>query len=148
MICFMICYISIIFFFYGYVDHRDLHVLTHSFPTRRSSDLMVGEEVDRGEEGFAAFPVGLDIVDHPLDDEARRIIILGQGRGLAVLGPVRLVVHALDRALFEIFGAAIVEAAGTVVAARVRQPRVVPAQRSDARRVGKECVSQSRYRWS
>src|SRR3546814_20882930 len=22
-----------------YVDHRDLHVLTHSFPTRRSSDL-------------------------------------------------------------------------------------------------------------
>src|SRR3546814_6066900 len=25
-------------FFYGYGDHRDLHVLTHSFPTRRSSD--------------------------------------------------------------------------------------------------------------
>src|SRR3546814_21112631 len=27
------------FFFYRYGDHRDLHVLTHSFPTRRSSDL-------------------------------------------------------------------------------------------------------------
>src|SRR3546814_5702124 len=27
------------FFFYGTGDHRDLHVLTHSFPTRRSSDL-------------------------------------------------------------------------------------------------------------
>src|SRR3546814_1727396 len=27
------------FFFQGYGDHRDLHVLTHSFPTRRSSDL-------------------------------------------------------------------------------------------------------------
>src|SRR3546814_12600425 len=26
-------------FFEGYGDHRDLHVLTHSFPTRRSSDL-------------------------------------------------------------------------------------------------------------
>src|SRR3546814_2245885 len=26
-------------FFECYVDHRDLHVLTHSFPTRRSSDL-------------------------------------------------------------------------------------------------------------
>src|SRR3546814_147207 len=26
-------------FFYCYVAHRDLHVLTHSFPTRRSSDL-------------------------------------------------------------------------------------------------------------
>src|SRR3546814_1170007 len=25
--------------FYGYGDHRYLHVLTHSFPTRRSSDL-------------------------------------------------------------------------------------------------------------
>src|SRR3546814_20997411 len=28
-----------VFFFYGYGDHRDLHVLAHSFPTRRSSDL-------------------------------------------------------------------------------------------------------------
>src|SRR3546814_1232122 len=27
------------FFFSLYGDHRDLHVLTHSFPTRRSSDL-------------------------------------------------------------------------------------------------------------
>src|SRR3546814_3483770 len=26
-------------FFYWHGDHRDLHVLTHSFPTRRSSDL-------------------------------------------------------------------------------------------------------------
>src|SRR3546814_16910966 len=26
-------------FFYRSGDHRDLHVLTHSFPTRRSSDL-------------------------------------------------------------------------------------------------------------
>src|SRR3546814_13837324 len=29
----------IVFFFKGDGDHRDLHVLTHSFPTRRSSDL-------------------------------------------------------------------------------------------------------------
>src|SRR3546814_5305948 len=29
----------VFFFFSGYGDHRDLHVLTHSFPTRRSSDL-------------------------------------------------------------------------------------------------------------
>src|SRR3546814_255697 len=28
------------FFFSCYGDHRDLHVLTHSFPTRRSSDLV------------------------------------------------------------------------------------------------------------
>src|SRR3546814_1425714 len=30
---------TLFFFFEGYGDHRDLHVLTHSFPTRRSSDL-------------------------------------------------------------------------------------------------------------
>src|SRR3546814_17848021 len=29
----------LVFFFYLYGDHRDLHVLTHSFPTRRSSEL-------------------------------------------------------------------------------------------------------------
>src|SRR3546814_16577525 len=33
VICPVLC------FFYCYCDHRDLHVLTHSFPTRRSSDL-------------------------------------------------------------------------------------------------------------
>src|SRR3546814_18486706 len=26
-----------------YGDHRELHVLTHSFPTRRSSDLLISE---------------------------------------------------------------------------------------------------------
>src|SRR5216110_3560675 len=30
---------SFFFFFEGYAAHRDLHKLTHSFPTRRSSDL-------------------------------------------------------------------------------------------------------------
>src|SRR3546814_13670433 len=30
----------VLFSLYG--DHRDLHVLTHSFPTRRSSDLTLG----------------------------------------------------------------------------------------------------------
>src|SRR3546814_4753926 len=28
------------FFLYVYCEHRDLHVLTHSFPTLRSSDLL------------------------------------------------------------------------------------------------------------
>src|SRR3546814_12545654 len=46
MICvFFYCttFVSLVlFFFFVYcsVDHRDLHVLTHSFPTRRSSDLL------------------------------------------------------------------------------------------------------------
>src|SRR3546814_9247911 len=38
------------FFFYWYGDHRYLQVLTHSFPTRRSSDL----EVAGGGRGLAA----------------------------------------------------------------------------------------------
>src|SRR3546814_8652641 len=35
------CFVSILlcFFFYGCGDHLDLHLLTHSFPTRRSSEL-------------------------------------------------------------------------------------------------------------
>src|SRR3546814_18275576 len=32
--------ICVCFFFYVYGDPRDLHVLTHSVPTRRSSDLV------------------------------------------------------------------------------------------------------------
>src|SRR3546814_14516634 len=35
------CRVDSYFCFYGYGDHRDLHVLTHSFPTRRSADLAV-----------------------------------------------------------------------------------------------------------
>src|SRR3546814_6152251 len=31
--------LCLVFFFLLYADHRDLHLLTHSFPTRRSSDL-------------------------------------------------------------------------------------------------------------
>src|SRR3546814_16464007 len=31
--------LSVLFFFSCYGDHRERHVLTHSFPTRRSSDL-------------------------------------------------------------------------------------------------------------
>src|SRR6188472_4429563 len=32
-----------VFFFKEYGDHRDLHVRLHSFPTRRSSDLVAGD---------------------------------------------------------------------------------------------------------
>src|SRR3546814_8995251 len=43
---FMVEYMDVLMivycFFELYGDHRDLHVLTHSFPTRRSSDLFMG----------------------------------------------------------------------------------------------------------
>src|SRR3546814_20535956 len=35
------------FFVKGSVDHRDLHLLTHSFPTRRGSDLTMSATVVR-----------------------------------------------------------------------------------------------------
>src|SRR3546814_18996730 len=35
------------FFFSLYGDHQDLHVLTHSLPTRRSSDLLVEQRAQR-----------------------------------------------------------------------------------------------------
>src|SRR3546814_9011173 len=34
----VLCFVS------WYVYHRDRHVLTHSFPTRRSSDLLIGHQ--------------------------------------------------------------------------------------------------------
>src|SRR3546814_7696444 len=42
--------VCISFFSYGYGDHRDLHGLTRSFPTRRSSDLVVAD----GGGGYSA----------------------------------------------------------------------------------------------
>src|SRR3546814_19565442 len=44
----------VVFFFEGYGDHRDLHVLTHSFPTRRSSDLQLEVTLPEGWTGVAA----------------------------------------------------------------------------------------------
>src|SRR3546814_4702965 len=38
--------------FYVSGDHLDLHVLTHSFPTRRSSDLATQGQADRRRRGF------------------------------------------------------------------------------------------------
>src|SRR3546814_15822855 len=41
LVAWMVVYSESCFFFECYGDHRDLHVLTHSFPTRRSSDLKI-----------------------------------------------------------------------------------------------------------
>src|SRR3546814_12360827 len=57
-----------IFIFKVYADHRDLHVLTHSFPTRRSSDLSPsisplelagGVGCRRSQRSGAAGPIGV-----------------------------------------------------------------------------------------
>src|SRR3546814_14620436 len=55
----MIICVFILFFFYVYGDHRDLHVLTHSFPTRRSSDLVpVRAFTAAGQRGLTTLPSG------------------------------------------------------------------------------------------
>src|SRR3546814_20522563 len=52
------------FFFYGYGDHRDLHVLTHSFPTRRSDDLEAhGGTATRGALDGHREGIGLEVRD-------------------------------------------------------------------------------------
>src|SRR3546814_14338649 len=57
-----------VFFFLLYGDHRDLHVLTHSFPTLRSSDLPTPDVRFLARSPHAvrtARPVGSDGVGRP-----------------------------------------------------------------------------------
>src|SRR3546814_20873081 len=64
-------YIYLSLFFERYGDHRDLHVLTHSFPTRRSSDLEFGQR--RGGHRLAAKEgygdAGIQFLIHQHGDE-------------------------------------------------------------------------------
>src|SRR3546814_15718663 len=63
---------TILLCFYEYGDHRDLRVLTHSFPTRRSSDLEPREAAEylvRGLERHVQEPVDRQ---HQEDDVERR----------------------------------------------------------------------------
>src|SRR3546814_2364784 len=56
------------FVFSGIVDHRDLHVLTHAFPTRRSSDIdHIPEGDPRGWQPIApsAIPFGANLPRRP-----------------------------------------------------------------------------------
>src|SRR3546814_9903759 len=74
-----------VFFFYGYGEHRDLPLLTHSFPTRRSSELLaleiegrlVGRDVDRAGRRILAIERALRPAQH-LDLRAVEEI---EGRG-------------------------------------------------------------------
>src|SRR3546814_10470005 len=59
---------SCLWFFEGYGDHRDIHVRSHSFPTRRSSDVKTCPELD-GQKEF------------PIDARLGRAIAQGEGGG-------------------------------------------------------------------
>src|SRR3546814_20626299 len=78
---------SLFFFFSCYGDHRDLHVLTHSFPTRRSSDLKFG--IDDGLPGAAAgakIPINVhaDEFNELMGDEFIPMVNKGGGAGVQV----------------------------------------------------------------
>src|SRR3546814_17720338 len=100
-----------LFFFYRYGDHRDLHVLTHSFPTRRSSDLPYAAHF------FQA--------------------IAAEHRRIAIAEPVSSYFsgNGGDTVFCSLNSAA--PFADSLLASR-----------SEERRVGKECVSTCRSRWS
>src|SRR3546814_20346053 len=120
MLCVHLYVICYFFFFSCNGDHRYLHVLTHSFPTRRSSDLREG--VDPAPRGAAA---DRD-VEHALArgvlcrfEEMERHAVAAVGDGNAIGGDAAAVIF-IERRLI----------------------------RSEERRVGKECVSTCSSRWS
>src|SRR3546814_20215519 len=129
--------------------------MTHSFPTRRCSDVYV---VDAGEGGV-----------EPGDPEGALVDFGGDDVG-AVLGEVERLYAAAGA---EVEGASDVltnrqlgkgcggaadaeDVVGTDLVRRpveagsevANPPQVLVLVRSDERRVGKECVSQCRFRWS
>src|SRR3546814_12773051 len=98
-----------------YGEHRDLHVLTHSFPTRRSSDLQavfLGDLVEtQRRHHFARADVEADVgfvhrpglalqADHRLVVQQEAVV----GQGLAQVGDPglhALLLGAVDRARIE-----------------------------------------------
>src|SRR3546814_19451771 len=82
------------FFFQGYGDHRDLHVLTQSCPTRRSSDLERGylaaelalaECEQRAAGGFRSGHFDRDDMKFPpYQVGARRVVVGGRQTPLAL----------------------------------------------------------------
>src|SRR3546814_457454 len=57
------------FLFQSYCDHRDLHLLTHSFPTRRSSDLL-GTDLD---DAQVQVQNRVSVAEPRLPEEVRRL---------------------------------------------------------------------------
>src|SRR3546814_19384925 len=135
------------FFFYLYCYHRDLHVLTHAFPTRRSSDLLP-----------ALPPLALAFA------KASAVAVLPSpnlflGFAFASMANVRTRANAevLINSPLIITGLLVrstpaAEAndptAGIGYLSNIAQLPSSRLRRSEERRVGKECVSKCSSRWS
>src|SRR3546814_9147431 len=89
---FLFCCFVVYFFVERYGDDRDRHVLTHSFPTRRSSDLdyvagiradlaWLGLDIDgevRQSERFALYEAGFERLKTREELDIRRKIQIGR----------------------------------------------------------------------
>src|SRR3546814_20405023 len=73
------------FFYYCYADHRDLHLLTHSFPTRRSAELGKDNDwtltivrTDLGREIISRMISDGSIVARPGDEDPGAIALMNK----------------------------------------------------------------------
>src|SRR3546814_19101069 len=116
------------FFFEEYGDHRDLHVLTHSFPTRRSSDLV-------------AIVINLHVC-LPYSSSVTPDLIRGPAKRRWKAGPrIKSGVTTVETQC--------VNSKAPPTRGRWRRRRCGrPRPRSEERRIGKECVITCRSRWS
>src|SRR3546814_19639850 len=101
-------------------DHRDLHVLTHSFPTRRSSDLAARAKAD-------AYAAAANL-------RVTRVLAIsdgGQGGYMPQMADMEARI-----------------AAPPTVVPQAAPPVMAGTNRSEERRVGKERGSTCRSRWA
>src|SRR3546814_21103479 len=130
-----------VFFFELYGDHRDLHVLTHSFPPRRSSYLAPSapDRARRRGQGNGRRPPYLRRGRRrPGARQSRLPLHPAHPRGAR---PARAIPARRDRIAVPVDAA---------LERDTSSPRVSPhrADKSEERRVGTECVSTVRARWS
>src|SRR3546814_16498631 len=92
-------------FFYGYGAHRHLHLLTHSCPTRRSSDLKI---LIKPVRGFKSIPTAYATIK---GFEVMRALRKGQARPWCLQPGIRGEVRLVERA-FGIGPSALTEAMG------------------------------------
>src|SRR3546814_13497077 len=132
------------FFVYCYCDHRDLHVLTHSFPTLRSADLGAGLLSRRGlcfgRGRFEAIAASSGLGPQLISARLKRLVAEGVVERQAYRErPPRYEYRltAKGRDLFDV-----------LYAMRGWAERWAYRERSEERRGGKECVRTCRTRWS
>src|SRR3546814_18102658 len=120
---------DLLFFFYCYGDHRYLHVLTHSFPTRRASDLDADMAMNfrSGTGKLADIFAGIDSAE---DQGEARTVYLGSidipshFDGLDTANPIDLGAREPYKSIWI--------GTRTRIAAQTTLPTILPAARSGA----------------